>query len=280
MGIFQTWPWSNLVPGDITEHWKKAPSLFRVYIEDYTTQFFWGFININHYKDPYETTRVQWKVRPFFFFFFLNSWPYQKPHRWRSLNSPSQKGHHPYSKTARKHPFVYGWMEDANVPFWGQTPIFRQFSSFFLRQGKCLVHQNSSVSRCECKRRWSCDNILLTFFTMIIWRALRIWSKNQSTSYLFPHGNPILGWRKGGSHSLYIHLYLGKGSEERKFMMTSMTSVMGMFCVHFGCENCVPHGCPPWNIVLKLESNLDNNCLFNLDSTLPLLGGTSQLLSG
>lgn len=35
---------------------------------EYTTQLCGGFI-INHCSDLYTTTRIQWKARPFFFFF-------------------------------------------------------------------------------------------------------------------------------------------------------------------------------------------------------------------
>ena len=35
------------------------------YIGDYMTQLYGDYF-INHYKDPYETTRIQWKVRRFF----------------------------------------------------------------------------------------------------------------------------------------------------------------------------------------------------------------------
>ena len=45
----------------------KKTWLFRVYRGWHPTQFCGDYF-INHYKHPYETTNIQWKVRPFFFF--------------------------------------------------------------------------------------------------------------------------------------------------------------------------------------------------------------------
>ena len=39
---------------------------YLLYIGDYTTQLYGDYF-INHYKDPYQTTRIQWKVGPGFF---------------------------------------------------------------------------------------------------------------------------------------------------------------------------------------------------------------------
>ena len=44
---------------------KRAPGWLG-YIGDYTDPIFLGII-ISHYKDPYKPTRIQWKVRSFFF---------------------------------------------------------------------------------------------------------------------------------------------------------------------------------------------------------------------
>ena len=49
------------------EQWKKGPWLVRSYRGLLTTQFYGDYF-ISHYKDPYKPTRIQWKVRPGFFF--------------------------------------------------------------------------------------------------------------------------------------------------------------------------------------------------------------------
>ena len=45
---------------------KRAPWLFRVYRGWNSTQLYRDY-NFLHYKDPYESTRIQWKVGPGFF---------------------------------------------------------------------------------------------------------------------------------------------------------------------------------------------------------------------
>ena len=50
------------------EQWKKKTWLFRGFVGDEILLRLCGDYNTSLFSDPYETTRIQWKVRPFFFF--------------------------------------------------------------------------------------------------------------------------------------------------------------------------------------------------------------------